>query len=387
MGLMVLRWGWGAQRFEDLARTIVKFLDYTKEGTKFVFGFVANPPNVCGMFPVFVFSVLQTLIYFGSIVAVLYYYGIIQFVLRQVATLVRATLTTTAAESLQACACVFLGMTEGPLLIQPYIDKMTASELHAILTSNFSCIAGTLFAAYISLGACPNYLLSSSIMSAPGSLACSKLLFPETEESHLKDIKDLELPRGSETTALECLSNGASATVQIVFSIGANLLVVIAFLAFFDDVIGYLGELVGIYGLSFQMLLGYLFFPLAYLMGVTDDLNETLHVAQLMGTKTALNEFIAYQKLGELTASNLLTPKAAMIATYALCGFSNFSAVGMQLEFLGLLVFKKFLSVEFRKARSIEENDSVENRDEGLAGGIDFLFFYGVDCRNSGPRA
>ncbi|PAV79026.1 hypothetical protein WR25_23015 isoform E [Diploscapter pachys] len=276
MGLMVLRWGWGAQRFEDLARTIVKFLDYTKEGTKFVFGFVANPPNVCGMFPVFVFSVLQTLIYFGSIVAVLYYYGIIQFVLRQVATLVRATLTTTAAESLQACACVFLGMTEGPLLIQPYIDKMTASELHAILTSNFSCIAGTLFAAYISLGACPNYLLSSSIMSAPGSLACSKLLFPETEESHLKDIKDLELPRGSETTALECLSNGASATVQIVFSIGANLLVVIAFLAFFDDVIGYLGELVGIYGLSFQMLLGYLFFPLAYLMGVTDDLNETL---------------------------------------------------------------------------------------------------------------
>ncbi|PAV79031.1 hypothetical protein WR25_23015 isoform F [Diploscapter pachys] len=228
-------------------------------------------------------------------------------------------------------------MTEGPLLIQPYIDKMTASELHAILTSNFSCIAGTLFAAYISLGACPNYLLSSSIMSAPGSLACSKLLFPETEESHLKDIKDLELPRGSETTALECLSNGASATVQIVFSIGANLLVVIAFLAFFDDVIGYLGELVGIYGLSFQMLLGYLFFPLAYLMGVTDDLNETLHVAQLMGTKTALNEFIAYQKLGELTASNLLTPKAAMIATYALCGFSNFSAVGMQLEFLGKL--------------------------------------------------
>ncbi|KHJ86810.1 transporter gate domain protein, partial [Oesophagostomum dentatum] len=137
---------------------------------------------------------LQVLVFFSSVVSLLYYYGIIQWILSKLARVMQLTLGTTAVESLNACACVFLGQSEAALLIRPYLEKQTASELHAIMTSGFSCIAGSLFAAYVSFGACPKYLLSSTIMSAPGSLACSKIMFPEVEETQIKTTTDLELP-------------------------------------------------------------------------------------------------------------------------------------------------------------------------------------------------
>jgi len=204
-----------------------------------------------------------------------------------------------------------------------------------LMTSGFSCIAGSLFAAYIAFGACPNYLLSATFMSAPGSLACSKLLYPETENSQLKNVEDLELPQGEENNALECISNGAIAAVEIVMAILANLIVFLALLAFLDAVIGYSGELIGYSEWSLELFLSYLFFPLAFIMGVTENTDETLRVAQLMGTKTALNEFIAYRKLGQMVQDKLLSQKSAMIATYALAGFSNFSSIGIQLGVLG----------------------------------------------------
>ncbi|PAV58894.1 hypothetical protein WR25_08883 [Diploscapter pachys] len=287
------------------------------------------------MAPVFLFSALQVLIYFGAIVAVLYYWGVMQMVLKKVAWFMRFTLGTTATESLAACANTLLGMSEGPLLIRPYLEKMTASELHAICTSGFSCIAGSLFSAYISFGACPNYLMAASILSAPGSLAFSKLLYPETKKSQLKEVKDLELEKPTESNVIECLSNGAASMVGVVFAIGANLVVFNALMALLDDIINYIGSLIGYNGWSFQIILGYIFFPLAYIMGVTANLDETLRVAQLMGTKTAVNEFVAYQKLGEMTSAGLLSARSAMIATYSLCSFANFGSVGIQLELLG----------------------------------------------------
>lgn len=335
MGMLVLKWDAGSDAFSWFSDQIVTFLDYTNAGTVFVYGFLAEPPNICGMTGVFAFTSLQVVIYFGSIVALLYYYGIMQFIVKCMAYFMQATLGTTATESLNACACIFLGQSEAPLLIRPYLPKMTASELHAVMTSGFSCIAGSLFAAYISFGACPKYLLSSTVMSAPGSLACSKILFPETEESQLKNVSDLELPESEESTPLECISNGAVSAVELVMAIVANLIVFLALLAFLDASIEYVGELIGYPGWSFEMIIGYVFFPLAYVMGVTNSTDETLRVARLMGTKTALNEFIAYQQLGQMIKDGLISDRAAMIATYALCGFSNFSSIGIQLGVLG----------------------------------------------------
>ncbi|KAH7729737.1 sodium/nucleoside cotransporter 2 [Aphelenchoides avenae] len=335
IGLLVLRWEWGETKFHQVSNLTVTFLDFTNNGSEFVYGFLAAPPKICGMDPVFAFSSIQVVVYFGSIVALLYYYGIMQVVLKKMAWAMQVTLGTTATESLNACACIFLGQSEAPLLIKPYVSRMTASELHAVMTSGFACIAGSLFAAYIAFGACPKYLLSATVMSAPGSLACSKILFPETEKSQLTKVEDLELPAGAETNALECISNGAIAAVELVVAIVANLLVFLALLAFLDNVLGYLGELVGQNGWSLEFFLGYLLFPLAYIMGVTENSDETMRVASLMGTKTALNEFIAYQKLGKLVQDGLLSPRASMIATYALCGFSNFSSIGIQLGVLG----------------------------------------------------
>ncbi|MFH4981312.1 hypothetical protein AB6A40_008021 [Gnathostoma spinigerum] len=253
------------------------------------------------------------------------------------AWIMQLTLGTTATESLNACACVFLGQSEAPLMIKPYIVKMTASEIHAVMTSGFACIAGSLFAAYISFGACSTYLLSAALMSAPGSLACSKLLYPELEVSKVKRVEDLELTRGSESNALECVSNGAIMAVELVMAIIANLIVFLALLAFADNVVGWLVGLLGYPGWTLELILGYIFFPLAFIMGVTNSTAETLRVAQLMGTKTILNEFIAYRHLGEMVSVNppLLSPRSQMIATYALCGFSNISSIGIQLGILG----------------------------------------------------
>ncbi|CAD5217456.1 unnamed protein product [Bursaphelenchus xylophilus] len=350
IGLIVLRWDWGEKRFNEGTELIIDFLDFTDNGTSFVYGFLASPPNICGMDPVFAFKSIQVILYFGAVVALLYYYGIMQFVLKKMAWLVQLTLGTTATESINACACVFLGQSEAPLLIRPYIAKMTASEIHAVMTSGFSCIAGSMFAAYIAFGACPTYLLSATVMSAPGSLACSKILFPETEESQLKTIEDLELPPGTESNALECISNGAIAGIEIIVAILANLIVFLALLAFVNSTISYSGELIGYSGWSLELFLGYIFYPLAFVMGVTDS-EETLLVAGLMGTKTMLNEFIAYRQLGEMILEKKLSERAAMIATYALCGFSNLGSVGIQLGVLGGLAPTRkalFAKIAFR---------------------------------------
>ncbi|VDK45707.1 unnamed protein product [Anisakis simplex] len=336
-GLLILRWDWGKDKFEKLSYYIVGFLDFTYSGTSFVYGFLSAPPNICGMDPVFAFSSIQVVVYFGAIVSLLYYYGIMQVVLKKMAWIVQLTLGTTATESLNACACIFLGQSEAPLLIKPYLTKMTASEIHAVMTSGFSCIAGSLFAAYISFGACSTYLLSATLMSAPGSLACSKIMYPETKKSQLINIEDLELPKGQESNALECISNGAVMAVDLVMAIIANLIVFLALLAFANNVVAWFISLLGYDGWNLEVLLGYIFFPVAYLMGVTASAEQTLRVAQLMGTKTMLNEFIAYQRLGAMVAANppLLTPRSQMIATYALCGFSNISSIGIQLGIIG----------------------------------------------------
>ncbi|CAK5082965.1 unnamed protein product [Meloidogyne enterolobii] len=295
-------------------------LDFTYNGTDFTYGFLSTPPNICGMEAVVAFRFLQVIIYVGALVSVLYFYGIIQAVLKRLAWLMQFTMGTTATESLNACGCVLLGnvfllikniyklptyifKAESPMLIRPYIEKMTNSELHAIMTTGFSCIAGSVFAVFISFGACPRYLLSAAVMGAPGSLACSKLLYPETEESITKGVDDLDLPPSKERNAMECVASGSLEAVHLVTAVLASLISFVAIMALLSGIIDYAGTLIGHPGWSLEMLFGYAFFPIAYLIGVT-EFEQAL-------------------------------PRSAMIATYALCSFSNFIAAGVQMSVLG----------------------------------------------------
>uniref|UniRef100_A0A1I7TYI2 Sodium/nucleoside cotransporter n=1 Tax=Caenorhabditis tropicalis TaxID=1561998 RepID=A0A1I7TYI2_9PELO len=334
IALVILKWSTGQWFFQQVAQLIVGFLEFAQVGAKFVFGFIAGPPNICDLAPVFIFTSLQTLIYFSAVVALMFYFGIIQVVLKKSTWFMRILIGTTPVESVNAWACTFLGMTEAPLMIAPYLEKLTDSEIFAVVTSGFACVAGTVFAAYVALGACPIYLLTASLLSAPMSLACSKIMFPETEESKIKE-EDFELAHDHKKGFFDTLCSAGVAMIPTVFAIGATLVVIMSLLALLDTVMGYIGDLIGYEGWTFQMLFGYAFFPLAYMMGVTDDVNQTLLVAQLMGTKTAVNEFVAYNNLGLLQKEHKLHPKSVLIATYALCGFSNFSSMGMSIEFLG----------------------------------------------------
>ncbi|KRY30406.1 sodium/nucleoside cotransporter 2 [Trichinella spiralis] len=338
IGLFALQWEYGVVAFEFISEKIVAFLDFAQYGAAFTYGFLVNPPPICGMN-----AVLQAILYFGAFVALLYQLGVMQLVLIKVAWLVQITLGTTATESLNAVASIFLGLSEAPLLIKPYLSQLTHSEVFAIMCAGFASVAGSLFAAYVSFGACPKYILSASVMSAPASLACSKIVVPETEESATKKVENLDLPKGQYNNILEAISNGACDVITVIFQIIANLIVFIAILTFINSVILWLGNMVDIDDLSLEKILGYIFFPIAFFMGVSDSMDiskrveETMYVAELMGIKVVLNEFIAYQRLGEYVASNKLSGHSQMMATYALCSFANIGSIGIQLGSVGSL--------------------------------------------------
>ncbi|TKR70710.1 hypothetical protein L596_022698 [Steinernema carpocapsae] len=349
VGLLVLRWPQGNQAFRWLSNQVVTFLDYTAKGTFFTYGFIANPPSeICGFGSVFVYTSLQIIIYFGAIVSVLYYLGVIEAVLSRIAWVMQYTVGTTAAESLNAAACIFLGQTEAAILIEPSLGTMTDSEIHAVMTAGFACIAGSLFSAYISFGACPQYLLSATVMSAAVSLAVSKIIYPEIQESKQKDMKSFKFNSRGHNNVLECISDGAVHSAQFVAAITANLIVYLALLALLNSVLGFFGTLVDYPELTFNKILGYVFFPLAYMMGASDavdpavQIDETMKVAELMGMKTALNEFIAYQQLSQWKSDGTLKgTRAQTIATYALCGFSNISMIGSQIGILSTMCPKR----------------------------------------------
>ncbi|KAI6188047.1 Sodium/nucleoside cotransporter [Aphelenchoides besseyi] len=341
VGLLVLRWSAGNVVIKFVADQAVVFLDFATVGAKQIYGFISEMPDICGIRTVFIFTSLQIIIYFGAVVSVLYYYGVIQAVLSRIAWFMQHTIGTTAAESLNAAACIFLGQTEAAILVEPALISMTDSEIHSIMTAGYACIAGSLFAAYIAFGACPTYLFSATVMSAAVSLSISKIVYPETQKSTQKNAREFKFAQREATNVLECVSNGAVHSAKFVWAIGANLVVYTALLYLANAIITYFGGLIGIADLTFNKILGYAFFPLAYLMGVSDakkpeiEIHETLKVAELMGMKTVLNEFMAYQRLSEMVLrKELVGKRAIMMATYALCGFSNISMIGSQIGIL-----------------------------------------------------
>ncbi|KAG1660055.1 Solute carrier family 28 member 3 [Nymphon striatum] len=343
--LIILRWNFGKQLFACIGDKITTFLNFTDAGSSFVFGYLVtgqlkNSETLIlpKQFPTFAFKVLPVVIFFNAVTAILYYLGIMQVIVKKVGWLLKVTVGTTAAESMNAAANIFLGMTEAPLVIAPFLPKMTKSEFHSVMSGGFATIAGGVMAAYINFGIKASHLLSASVMSAPAALGISKLLLPETEES-LTSVDNIEMVKCEDRNMLEAATRGATQSIKMLATIVVNLIAFLSFIAFLDAMLSWFGGLVDYPQFSFELILSKLFVPLTLVMGV--ELKDCEDVARLIGLKTIVNEFVAYARLGEMIKAGKLSARSETIATYALCGFSNIASIGIQIGALSVFAPNK----------------------------------------------
>ena len=348
--------GWPKAFFAWISGFFVIILNFTTEGAKFIFGDLALSPgadNSMGMF--FAFQVLPTIIFFASLMAVLYHLGIMQRIVQAMAWIMAKLLGTSGAESLSATANIFVGQTEAPLMIKPFIKKMTNSELLTIMVGGMATVAGGVMAAYIqilsstfaetmglSIGEAQlmfaTHLLGASVMAAPAGLVISKIIYPETEEPETKGEVKINIEKTS-SNVIEAAATGAGEGLQLALNVAAMLLAFIALIALSNYMLEGVGDLIGInsylvaeYGepLNFQFVLGYILQFLAFGIGVPWE--SSLQFGSLFGTKLVLNEFVAYFDMSSLIQSKeLVNEKAILMATYALCGFANFSSIAIQI--------------------------------------------------------
>ena len=277
----------------------------------------------------FAFRILPTLIFFSSLITVLYHLGVMQFLVKNTARIMQKTMGTSGSETLCISGNIFVGQTEAPLLVQPFVSTMTNSELTAVMIGGFATVAGGVMAMYVSmLGDVPGiagHLLAASIMSAPAALVVAKIIYPETEESKTKGDLVISI-ENNDDNVMEALSRGATNGMKLAANVAAML---IAFVA----IIAMINALLGIFGFSLEQILGLIFSPLAWTMGV--PWNEANLVGSLMGKKLVHTELIAYGDLSSSISNNLLSERSAIISSYALCGFANFASIGIQLGGIG----------------------------------------------------
>lgn len=341
--------------FEFFGYIFVKILDFTKAGSEFLLGDLINVETY-GF--IFLFQVLPTIIFFSALTSLLFYWGIIQKVVWALAWVFTKTFKISGAESLSVVGNIFLGQTESPLLIKAYLDKMSKSEMLLVMTGGMATLAGGVLAAYIALlgGNDPQlrlefakHLLSASIMAAPAAIIFAKMLIPPSDEIN----KEIEISRekiGNNT--LDAISNGTTEGVKLAVNVAAMLLAFIAFIAMFNFIVGKVGQWTNLndliiegtdgkfQGLSLQFILGYTFAPLMWLIGICPE--DIITVGRLLGEKLILTEFIGYISLAELKASGVFSePKSIIMATYILCGFANFSSIGIQIGGIGALAPKR----------------------------------------------
>ena len=339
--------------FDWLAAMFVKVLQYARFGAEFLFGSLITKSDSFGY--IFAVQVLPTIIFFSALSSILYYFGILQVVVKGMAWIMAKTLRLSGPESLSAAGNIFLGQTEAPLLIRPYIEKMTRSEILCIMTGGMATIAGGVFAAYIGYlgGDDPvarvyfaKHLLTASLISAPAAIMAAKLLLPETEKVHNAD--SLEMVKSDASNLLDAISTGTTDGLKLAVNVGVMLLVFTALIYLANGILMKFGQIGGINewvvsitngkyeGFNFTFILGVLFSPIAWLLGTPSQ--DILQVGQLLGQKTMINEFVAYAELNNLRNSGVhLDPKSILIATYALCGFSNFASIGIQIGGIGTL--------------------------------------------------
>src|SRR4030066_521122 len=352
--------GWPKDVINWLGAAVVSLLGFTMQGAEFVFGKLAinNGPDSLGFF--FAFQVLPTIIFVSCLTSVLYYLGILQLVVKGMAWVMAKLLGTSGAESLSNTANIFVGQTEAPLLIRPYIKTMTNSEILTIMVGGMATIAGGVMASYIQmLGQSfadakgiglseaqitfAIQLLAASVMAAPASIVISKILFPEVDEPVTKGTVKLKVEKNA-SNIIEAAATGASDGLQLALNVGGMLLAFIALIALINYFLTGLGDLLNLnaylqatFGqpLSMQLLFGLVLKYLAYGIGV--PWNDSLHFGSLIGTKVVLNEFVAYLDLATLVKNGAMSEKGIMMATYALCGFANFSSIAIQIGGIGLL--------------------------------------------------
>lgn len=327
-GLFILKTPFGKDIFDAAREWFNAILGYTSEGSAFIFGELSKPGKL-GF--IFAFMVLPTIIFMSSLMSVLYHMGIMQKVVQFTAKIMMKFMGTSGAESLSAAANIFVGQTEAPLVIKPFVEKMTKSELMALMTGGMATVAGGVLAAYVGMGIDAGHLLAASVMSAPAALVVAKLMVPETEQSTTEGVIKVDLPKTS-ANVIDAAADGAGQGLHLALNVGAMLLAFIALIAMLNGLMSWAGGLIGFPELTFELIIGYLFAPFAFLMGV--PWSECLDVGILLGKKTVVNEFVAYLDLQTAIKAGL-SERSTTIATYALCGFANFSSIAIQLGGIG----------------------------------------------------
>jgi CNT family concentrative nucleoside transporter len=329
-GVIILKTDMGLYIFKFLNNLFTGILAYTHVGTDFVFGKLNNPKEMG--FLIFT-MVLPSIIFMSALMSVLYHIGFMQLIIKGVAWVMVRVMGTSGAESLAAAANIFSGQTEAPLVVRPYLNKMTHSEIMALMTGGMATVAGGVFAAYVGMGIDAGHLLAASVMSAPAALVCAKLIVPETSIPLTQGSVKVEIEKRSHNV-IDAATNGAAEGLKLALNVGAMLLVFIAFVAMFNGILLWCGEAIGLeQKLSFEKIFGFLFSPIAFLLGI--DWSESTMVGQLLGKKLVLNEFVAYKDLQQHITEGTLSPRAIAISTYALCGFANFGSIAIQVGGIG----------------------------------------------------
>ncbi|WP_203340110.1 NupC/NupG family nucleoside CNT transporter [Planococcus beijingensis] len=325
---MVLEWDLGRKMLLWVSNKVQNVINYAGEGIAFVFGPAADTE---GFGFVFAFQVLTIIIFFSSLISVLYYLGVMQIIIKLLGGALSKLLGTSKAESISAAANIFVGQTEAPLVIRPFIAGMTKSELFAVMTGGLASVAGSTLAGYALLGVPLEYLLAASFMAAPAGLIMAKMMMPETEEVEEKDFV-MEKDQTS-VNVVDAAARGASDGLQLALNVGAMLLAFIALIALLNGMLGGLGGWFGFEGLTIQSILGVIFAPLAWAIGVPWD--EAVQAGSFIGQKLVLNEFVAYTAFAPEIAD--LSPKTVIVVSFALCGFANLSSLAILLGGLGAM--------------------------------------------------
>jgi CNT family concentrative nucleoside transporter len=330
--------------FQGISNTFLAILDFTKEGSMFLFGeTLVNNPSFGA---IFAFQILPTIVFFSALTSVLFYLGILQKIVYFFAIIMKKSMKLSGSESLAAAGNIFLGQTESPLLIKPYISKMTQSELLCLMGGGMATIAGGVFIAFTAMlgEEFAPHLLAASVMSAPAAIVACKIILPETKKVN----KKMKLAEGESlgSNVFDSIALGTIQGVKLAVNVGAMILVFVAFIALINEILNLIGQYTGfnealsdstnIYtNLSLEMIFGYLFAPIAWLIGIPFE--DILLAGQLLGEKTVANEFIAYESLGEMIKQSSISKKTSIMATYFLCGFANFLSIGIQIGGIGAI--------------------------------------------------
>ena len=327
--VFILKTPIGKPIFSFLDKIITRLISFSDAGSDFLFTSYVTDVGLHPALLNFAFRLLPTIIFFSSLMAVLYHFGIIQIIVKWIAKLMQKTMHTSGAETLSVSANIFVGQTEAPLMVRPFISQMTKSELMVVMVGGFATVAGGVLAIYVkwlsNIPGIAGHLLAASVMSAPAALVVSKIIYPEVEKSKTSGDMNIEIKNGN-SNAMEALGDGASDGLKLAANVGAMLVA-------FISIVALLNYIFGIFGTSIEQILSIIFKPLAWAMGI--PWAEAGYVGTLMGEKIVFTELIAFGDLQSMISKNQLSERSTIIASYALCGFANFGSIGIQLGGIG----------------------------------------------------